>query len=227
MLQLRAVVRSDVEYGPSRRILEKPPVPLIQQLDALIEADTNNRVAVGFQMIASESVQRAKQLIVEGKLGDIQDIRAAACWSRTDSYYNRASWSGKMTLRSEPVFDGPATNALAHLIHNIMFLASPQRDGFDEPIEVQGELYRARPTIQSYDTACLRGRFESGTVFVAAFTHATEQQFPFVLEVHGSKDDGEPDKILRKHRNLKNAKIVPFCHDGGCNKAYDYKKDCE
>src|SRR5438105_3535962 len=122
--------------------LEKPPVPLIQQLDALIEADKNNHVAVGFQMIASEVVQRMKQLIVEGKLGDINDIRAAACWPRTDSYYNRAGWSGKMTLRGEPVFDGPATNALAHLIHNIMFLASPQRYGFDAPIEMQGELYR-------------------------------------------------------------------------------------
>ena len=176
--------------------LEKPPVPLIQQLDALIEADKNNRVAVGFQMITSESVQRAKQLIVEGRLGNIQHIRAAGCWPRTDSYYNRAGWSGKMTLRGEPVFDGPATNALAHLIHDIMFLASPQRDSFDEPIEVQGELYRARPTIECYDTACLRGSFASGTVFVAAFTHATEKQFPFVLEVHGSKgwarisDDG-------------------------------------
>lgn len=167
--------------------LEKPPVPLIQQLESLIEADREKRVAVGFQMITAESVQRAKKLIAENKLGKIEHIRACGCWPRLDGYYNRASWSGKMTLRGEPVFDGPATNALAHVIHNIMFLASPQPDGFTEPTEIEGELYRARPTIESYDVACLRGKFASGISFSTAFTHATEESLPFKIEVHGSE----------------------------------------
>jgi predicted dehydrogenase len=166
--------------------LEKPPVPLIQQLESLIAADSKRRVAVGFQMIVLRNVQELKNLITAGKLGEIRDVRACGCWPRLDGYYNRASWSGKMRLRGEPVFDGPATNALAHLIHNIMFLASPQPDEFDAPAEVRGELYRAR-AIESYDTACLRGRFRSGVNFSAAFTHATEEQLLWKIAVHGSK----------------------------------------
>lgn len=167
--------------------LEKPPVPLIQQLESLIAADQQHRVNVGFQMIVSQAVQKLKNLIVNGSLGKIREIRVGGCWPRLDSYYNRAAWAGKMFLRGEPVFDGPATNALAHLIHNIMFLASSEPDEFDVPIEVRGELYRAR-RIESYDTACLRGRFGSGVCFSAAFTHATEETMAWRIEVRGDKD---------------------------------------
>jgi predicted dehydrogenase len=167
-------------------LLEKPPAPLIGQLESLIEADTAQAVSVGFQFIGSRCVQELKKLIVEGQLGTIREIRAAACWPRLDKYYTRASWAGRMTLGGAPIFDGPATNALAHLIHNIMFFAASERDEFAVPGEVQGELYRARP-IESYDTACLRGRFTSGIDFSAAFTHATEAFVPFRIEARGSK----------------------------------------
>lgn len=88
-------------------------------------------------------------------------------------------------LAGEPVFDGPATNAMAHLIHNIMYLASPEPQSFEAPVEVRGEFYRAR-RIESYDSACLSGRFDSGASFSAAVTHATEQALPFQIEVRGT-----------------------------------------
>ena len=166
--------------------LEKPPIPLLSQLDALIAADTQQKVAVGFQWIESNWSQRIKGWILEGKLGEILEIRTAACWPRSDSYYQRASWVGRMTLDDgEPVFDGPATNAFSHLIHNIMFFAASGSEKFAEPLEVQAELYRARP-VECYDTVCMRGIFASGTRFFAALTHATEKPLPFQMEVIGS-----------------------------------------
>lgn len=90
-----------------------------------------------------------------------------------------------MTLEGAAVFDGPATNALAHLIHNIMYLASPEPQGFAAPAEVRGEFYRAR-RIESYDSASLRGRFDSGVSFSVAVAHATEQTLPFQVEVSGA-----------------------------------------
>ena len=165
--------------------LEKPPVPLIQQLETMIAADPRGRIGVGFQMITSNWVQTIKRAIVEGKLGRLQDIRIGACWPRLDPYYTRNSSAGKMFARGEPVFDGPATNALAHLLHNAMFLAGAGTDEFDAPVEIEGELYRARP-IESYDIACLRGKFRSGLTFSAALTHATEESLPFQMEVRGS-----------------------------------------
>ena len=166
--------------------LEKPPVPLLGQLDHLIQADTKHRITVGFQMVESALSRQIKSWVVNGRLGKVREIRTAACWPRPDSYYHRANWAGRMVMDGKDVFDGPATNALSHLVHNIMFLASDRVDEFEEPVEVQGEMYRARP-IESYDVACLRWRVSSEICCFAALTHATKESLPFQLEVIGSK----------------------------------------
>lgn len=166
--------------------LEKPPVPLIQQLDELIRADGKTRVSVGFQHICSPQIQALKHWILGGKLGVLREIRTAGSWPRMSSYYARP-WSGKMVFDGEPVYDGPATNAMAHLIHNVMFLAGDRPEGFAKPSRIQAELYRVRP-IESYDLACLRGRFASGTNFTAALSHVTKEAVPFCIEARGSED---------------------------------------
>ncbi len=166
--------------------LEKPPVPLIHQLESLIAIDASRRVSVGFQLIGSRCVQALKALIVEGKIGEVREIRGGGCWPRLDNYYSRANWAGTMTLEGRPVMDGPATNAFAHLVHNIMFLAAPERHDFAIPVAVEGELYRAR-RIESYDVACLRGRFAAQIEFSVAVTHATQLPLPYRIEVRGTR----------------------------------------
>jgi predicted dehydrogenase len=166
--------------------LEKPPVPLARQLDELISLDSKLRVGVAFQMVEAPWSLQLKHMLVSGKLGELRDIRMTACWPRGDQYYNRAAWAGKMTLNGEPVFDGPATNGLAHLIHNCMYFASGDSSGFAIPSEIRGEMYRARP-IESYDTCCLRGNFPDGCRFFAAFTHAASMASPFHIEISGGK----------------------------------------
>ena len=131
-------------------------------------------------------MQRLKQLIIEGTIGEVRSIRAGGCWPRSDRYYQRTNWAGKLVLGGEPVFDGPATNGLAHLVHNIMFLAGSEAVGSAVPIEVEGELYRARP-IESYDVACLRGKFACGIDFSLAVTHSTKEPLPFKIEVRGTR----------------------------------------
>jgi predicted dehydrogenase len=175
--------------------LEKPPVPLVGQLEELIAIDSGLKVSVGFQWICARCTQEVKRLIVKGSLGAIREIRVAGGWPRLDTYYRRASWAGRMRLGSSPVFDGPATNALSHLIHTIMYFAGDASDEFAVPVEVTGELYRARP-IESYDTACLRGAFASGIQFTCVVTHAVEEPLPFAIDVRGTegwarlRDDG-------------------------------------
>jgi predicted dehydrogenase len=166
--------------------LEKPPVPLLRQWRHLLAQDTRCRISVGFQLVDSLWARKMKQWIVEGKFGEVRQIRARACWPRPTSYYQRSRWAGKMTFRGEPVFDGPATNALSHLIHNIMFLGSDQPDAFEEPLTLQGEIYRARP-MEGYDLANLRGTFASGIRFSAALNHASAEELPYLLEIRGSQ----------------------------------------
>lgn len=166
--------------------LEKPPVPLLDQLEELIAADSRKQITVGFQYISSLWIGQLKDWIVSGRLGDIQEIRVGACWPRTDVYYNRAGWAGKFKIGQEPIFDGPATNALSHMIHNIMYLASPVPGAYDVPVDVQAELYRARP-IESYDGVCLRGTLSTGTRYHVVFSHASREALPIRMEVRGTK----------------------------------------
>ena len=165
--------------------LEKPPVPLLEQLESLIDLDKNRRVYVGFQFLCYGWMRQLKAWIVEGRFGELRSIRAGACWNRTDKYYTRCGWSGKMMFQGRPTFDGPATNALAHLVHSIMYLASSSPGGFSIPSQVRGELYRARK-IESYDTASMCGAFPSGPDFSLTVTHATEREHPYLLSIDGT-----------------------------------------
>ncbi len=176
----RAIVRGLFVY------LEKPPVPLIQQLNELTALDFRTRVAVGFQLINSTAVQELKLWRTQGALGDLQSIRVHACSPRPESYYTRTPWAGKMVFDGQPVFDGPATNALSHWLHNVMYVAAEGTDAFALPTEIEAALYRARP-IESYDTICMRGQLDCGASFHFVVTHATQEVRPCTLEVIGTK----------------------------------------
>ena len=141
---------------------------------------------VGFQLINSGAVQQLKLWRTQGALGDIQGSRVHGCSPRSAGYYARTPWAGKMIFDGKPVFDGPATNALSHWLHNIIYLAAKRGEEFDRPTVIEAELYRAR-AIESYDTICLRGRLESGVDFHFAVTHAAEKSLPCRLELIGSK----------------------------------------
>lgn len=168
-------------------LLEKPPVPLLRQIDQLVLAKGSDKVAVGFQGICSREIRLLKRWIVDGELGTLRDIRVSCGWPRNDEYYGRASWAGKMVAGGLPVFDGPATNALSHLVHASMFLANTNDlHGFAEPEQIEAEYYRARP-INSYDVANLRGCWPGEVSFTIALAHAVNKRFPSELVVTGSK----------------------------------------
>lgn len=166
--------------------LEKPPVPLLEQWKTLAEADASSRIAVGFQLIEYDWSQRLKQSLVEGRFGELREIRGTACWPRGDAYYQRARWAGRLFLGDEPVFDGPATNALAHLIHQINYLAADQAESFAVPATVEAALFRAQP-IESYDTAYIRGRYPGSVKFRIAVSHSCRAELPWEIHVIGSK----------------------------------------
>jgi predicted dehydrogenase len=166
--------------------LEKPPVPLIQQWNSLVQLDSTRKIAVAFQNIASRPIQVLKQWCVEGRLGRIKTIRMAGGWPRDHAYYERNNWAGKLLAGNVPVFDGPATNGLAHVLHDAMFLASPEPLSFSTPVEVTAEIYRARP-LEGYDTCCFRAVLENEIELTAALTHACDKKFPYQIVVTGTK----------------------------------------
>ena len=174
-------------------LLEKPPVPTLEQLHGLIRADPHTRVHVGFQMVSYPSIRQLQKWMKEGRFGRVRRITAGAVWPRGDRYYGRSNWAGRMlTDNGEPVFDGPATNALAHLAHNIMFLGGDGAGIFSRPAEVEGEFYRAR-SIESYDAACLTGRLDSGIDYALAVAHCSRDLRNFSVRVEGDAGHAEVD----------------------------------
>jgi len=166
--------------------LEKPPVPLLRDLRELIAADARRRVAVGFTAINSPIVKKAKQKILEGMIGQLTHLRLAGLWPRTDQYYSRSKWAGRLSIEGKPTFDGPVTNAMSHYVHAMAYLAGGTFPGYDRAIQVTGELYRGRP-IDSYDLACFSGKFASGPQFSAALGHTSSQCHEVTLRALGTE----------------------------------------
>lgn len=151
--------------------LEKPPVILPADLQDLIQLDSNRRTAVGFIGVSPSVVRATKAKVNAGAIGSLREIRIAASWPRPSWYYQRSGWAGKLVANGEPVFDGPATNALSHYVHLASYLASADPSEHARVSWVESELYRARP-IESYDTCSIRGEFANGVRFNLLLTHA-------------------------------------------------------
>ncbi len=191
-----AMVHAALATG-ARIYLEKPPVPTIQQWTRLVEADERNQIAVGFQMLVMNQLLKLRDWIKAGALGEVESISFGGLWPRGTSYYERAGWAGKLVLDGEPVFDGPATNALSHIVNNVMFLAGATTGGgCAVPERVAGEFYRARPGIESYDLASLSGRFSNGVRFAGTLGHCFPDIVRYTIRVQGTRgaawlaDDG-------------------------------------
>lgn len=177
------MLAATLKASRARILLEKPALPTIQQLDGVIGLEGAERVRVGFQMVSQPHLLAARELVASGRLGKLRRITVSAGWPRPAPYYSRASWAGKMMLGQRPVFDGPATNGLSHLLNNVCFLLSRPGTLLPEPVRVRARLARAR-RIESYDTFFMEAAFaEVEASFL--LSHAVDRHVPFVIRVEG------------------------------------------
>ena len=157
--------------------LEKPPCVTLEELSMLQAAQkrAGKVCAIGFQQQSTPAMRFLKTQITGGAIGKLQQVWAGVRWRRGDEYYARAPWAGKWTHDGAPVFDGPATNALAHVVHAALFLSGAREDEWGELSRVRGALKRARP-VESYDVAWLEAETASGVLVRLAFSHASGEQ---------------------------------------------------
>jgi predicted dehydrogenase len=164
-------------------ILEKPPVPTIQELDELINLQkvVGKSVAVGFQFLYIDAALKTKELLASGALGKIRSVRGIAAWPRSLEYLNRSDWSGKLRSNESWILDGTVGNPLAHLLAQSLYFATPSR-GLAVPLNIQAELYRAND-IESEDTSCLRLMTNEGVSVLFHGTLVSEQGHVATIEV--------------------------------------------
>lgn len=174
-------VRAALDHG-AFVYLEKPPVPTIHELNALLEHPRSENLAVGFQFLEAEAFFGLKEKLARLPRGKIRRICASGLWPRPSWYYRRAAWAGKLTAGERPIFDGPLTNGFAHLVHGVFYLAGGERDEFAAPASVQGRLLRARP-LQGSDFGWMWSATDSGVEVSVMAGHCTQALVPWKITV--------------------------------------------
>ncbi len=175
-------------------LVEKPSAGSIQDVDAMIAAETRSRgvCAVGYQHAYSPDYLRVKEFVCSGKLGRVHAIRSFGCWPRDPVYYNRNAWAGTLAVGDTWVLDGPHNNALAHAINIMCIMGSAQPGKALQPTAVQAELYRAND-IETADTVALRAETDEGVDVFFAVSHCTEENVNPIFVVRGELGEIELD----------------------------------
>lgn len=166
-----------LSYG-SNVLCEKPAAATVQDVDRMIRArDGAGRfVAIGYQWSFSTPVQRLKQDILAGHFGAPRRLRSLCLWPRDETYYHRNNWAGRQRDADGAwILDSPVNNAMAHDLHNMLYLLGPRGDASAQPAAVVAELYRAND-IENFDTAALRMHTDSGAEILFYGSHAIAEE---------------------------------------------------
>jgi predicted dehydrogenase len=162
----------------SHVLCEKPLGVTVQEAKELIrkKSSTGKWVKIGYQWSFSKAIQSLKKDIKAGRFGKPVKFKALCFWPREFNYYSRNDWAGK---KKDPkgiwILDSPANNAMAHFIHNMLFVLGDDISTSTLPRNVVAELYKGYP-IENFDTVACRF-FTEGDVeclFYGSHCTATE-----------------------------------------------------
>ena len=117
-----------------------------------------------------------------GELGKPISATLLACWPRGERYYHRNAWAGALQRNGVWILDSPASNAISHYVHLVMYLLGATAGEAALPLKIQAELYRANP-IENYDTCTFRLNLSGDTKFFVALTHACNEQVDPEIEI--------------------------------------------
>ena len=161
----------------SHVLCDKPLGATVPDVDRLVAA--RNRagrfVMVGYQWSYSAAIQALKRDLLDGRYGHPLRLATLCAWPRDRAYYRRNSWAGRLRDGDSGawVLDSPANNAMAHFLHNALFVLGPAMTHSALPAAVTAELARAYP-IESADTAACRVLTDAGCEVLFLASHVTE-----------------------------------------------------
>lgn len=155
-------------------LCEKPAAATIQEVFRMKEAESQagRWVAVGFQWSFSNAIQALKEDIRAGLYGRPRRLKCLYLWPRDEAYYRRNDWAGKLRNgEGRWVLDSPVNNAMAHDLHNMLYVLGQERETSARPVEVETDLYRAHE-IENFDTAAVRLFTSDGVEILFYVSHA-------------------------------------------------------
>lgn len=198
-------------------LTEKPAAVLLEDAVEMsaVSQETNRRLAVQYQNTSGEAFNKALELIKSGEIGSLQRVTGLGAWKRTDQYYERTGWAGKLKHANSYVLDGTLHNPFSHLFYNTLTAAGLGDALGAVPVSVQAELYHAH-AIESEDTACLRARMANGVEMLLYTTLCAGDKRPEpYIRIEGSKG------TITWHYN----DIVHWTGANGEQQSVDYSND--
>jgi predicted dehydrogenase len=161
-------------------------------------------VQIGFQWSYSRSVRALKRDLVAGKFGRLNSCKTFYLWPRDNAYYKRNDWAGKLRDgQGRWILDSPANNAMAHDLHNLLFLSGPSMEKSAGPVSITAEAFRGY-AIENYDSLVCKIETGSHVEIFAAFSHAAADKAGprFVLECEEAviRYDEKSDEIIARSR---------------------------
>ena len=165
---------------------EKPAAATVEDVDAMIAARDRAGLPalLGFQHIYDPAVAQLKQRLLDGAIGTVRRASVYGCWPRSNRYFERAGWAGRLKADGQWVLDSPIQNAMAHPVNLALFLLGDAPQASAQPVAIEAELYRAAP-IENYDTISARVRMASDVSLLVLLTHATAEREGPVLRIEG------------------------------------------
>ncbi|ACQ81605.1 oxidoreductase domain protein [Beutenbergia cavernae DSM 12333] len=165
--------------------LEKPPTASFAEFEALRDhaAACGRAVQVGFQARGSHGVSLVRELVADGRIGDVRGIGGVGTWVRTQAYYDRAPWAGHRVLDGRIVMDGVTTNPLAHSVDIAFALDGSSRA--EDVAALTVDPYRAHP-IETDDTTAVVVTTTRGTRLALGLTTCAPTHSDPVVTVLGT-----------------------------------------
>lgn len=179
-----AIISSPIHFHSSQTCLalsrgssvlcEKPAAATVQEVRRMSAAERSSRrwVAVGYQWSFSSAIQSLKNDVRRGLLGRPRRLKCLYLWPRGEAYYRRNDWAGRIKdTEGRWILDSPVNNAMAHDLHNMLYVLGRENETAAKPVRLEAELYRAYD-IENFDTAAIRCFTESGAEILFFVSHA-------------------------------------------------------
>ena len=163
-------------------IVEKPMAITKQQIDELIYTVEKNNVklTVISQLRFKEGIQRVKNAIENGELGDIILGDIYMKYYRSQEYYDSSSWRGTWDMDG----GGALMNQGIHGVDLLQYLVGSVKS-------VMGMCRTLARDIEVEDTASAVVEFENGALGVIQGTTSVEPGYPRIIQISGTKGSVE------------------------------------
>lgn len=182
-----SIAKQGLDYGYNL-LLEKPAAATPNQIQELKKnAQAKGlKVLVGFQNLYEPETWEIKKKLVNGAIGKIESAHFLGLWPRSEEYFKRNEWAGKLSCNGEPVFDSVLHNAFAHFVNLLFFWTGIEIGAANAAVSVKGQLMRANE-IESFDMASISVETKNDVPMHINVSHTCGQNVDPRIRIEGSK----------------------------------------